>query len=668
MTSSMSLICTQIKSLVPVLGEWAEKSNPNYTDQVETGLRKVRESMDDFVFLFAGRQDNLPTECGPSGNIIRGMVHAISCIRETIDSIFDSYIHHDASRSRESLTVLVMQSDEIPASESNAEGDLSVTTNQPSTVSYSSISSSSSCTTTTVHRLVASCSAISANGTIIGTATASCVTATQVTSACEGIHGRTKTGGVLNSTSALDTAPPTPVFCGGRQCGQSCDSENIPSSGIINFNSLPGFAAITPGIPVSTQTSIATTDVPFAKRDEFFHSYALENPEDLAFGGNIERFVGTMSNRALNLPHKFSSNINIGGQATFEANMFTIGVQGLYGCSATVVLSSHGVFISHHYEVGGFASVETNAIYPLEEFHQKVAVPLVQHLLELTTAPDTNFDPSGSVRVYVVTPFTDEYLGSVYDIHTPFFYQSQAEHLLSQMSSLFTSIEVAEIIGYWRYQGLSEALDSSAGKVLIQYTPLQTFELLKQVNSEGALISQCQTQVARVQLWVTSTLVGPIDWPATSRQLISFDPGNRKRQDTQTVGQCEIINQTTSEPKKTTALGHIPTSFETLWLSTNGSEYVPSTADDEPARSSVRAPNSAASQPKTGTKSKTSTQRKTSTRSGLSSKGQPSSVRVGAFSLISFQNNADKALKGNTKGRGSHCHDHRSALVVNFEQ
>ncbi|SPJ78516.1 uncharacterized protein FTOL_06905 [Fusarium torulosum] len=187
------------------------------------------------------------------------------------------------------------------------------------------------------------------------------------------------------------------------------------------------------------------------------------------------------------------------------------GVNGIYGCTAVIIVSDLGVYLSHIWENPVFIDTDWNN-KPDDEFNAKAFEALrdgnadavsVAALVGTDDAPGV-LHSSNSPKVFVLTPFTSSDDRSVFGITTTYRYEERANALASNLGGIVPGSGDAVVLGYTRTNhGHSTEQYGSWGRAIVEYDMLE--EVIMSVEDDTAM--NMGLAMGRWRLWVEDQLV-----------------------------------------------------------------------------------------------------------------------------------------------------------------
>ncbi|KAF4342832.1 hypothetical protein FBEOM_3241 [Fusarium beomiforme] len=235
----------------------------------------------------------------------------------------------------------------------------------------------------------------------------------------------------------------------------------------------------------------------------------------------------------------------IAGRATF-------GVNGIYGCTAVIIVSSLGTYISHIWENPVF--IDSNWNPTSDAFFQQNSFAAIRDGVDGATSissllgTDARPGPLHAVyspKIFVLTPFTNPILESV---TTRLRYQNRANWLADRLKRLIRGSE-SFVMGYTRSSREESLADLGyMGRAFVEVDMLQHV-----IRSEHAAPNDPGLSIAQWRLWIEDTRITEQDfWVPFGNS----HAGSHKREDNPN-NKCLVENGTDTN---TTLAGPISTS------------------------------------------------------------------------------------------------------------
>ncbi|KAF4458075.1 hypothetical protein F53441_83 [Fusarium austroafricanum] len=215
---------------------------------------------------------------------------------------------------------------------------------------------------------------------------------------------------------------------------------------------------------------------------------------------------------------------------------YAAGVNGIYGCTAVVIVSTQGVYLSHIWENPVFInndwsptsddSFRKNSFEALRDGTADGGVTAYSlvNLIQLGV-----LDQSNLPTIFVITPYTTVHDDPI--ITTPLRYQERAQWLLDSLKDLIPGSQ-GHLVGYQRTNpSLSTGSNSFYGRAILEVDMAQG--VLQGANQQPG---ESGLSVARWRLWVAQDRV----WQQDFVDPLSLFATSRKREDNPNL-QCLIV-------------------------------------------------------------------------------------------------------------------------------
>ncbi|KAJ5360374.1 hypothetical protein N7517_009565 [Penicillium concentricum] len=187
-----------------------------------------------------------------------------------------------------------------------------------------------------------------------------------------------------------------------------------------------------------------------------------------------------------------------------------VGVKGIYGCTAVIIASEKGVYISHIWESPVFVDEAFNPtdgnLFTITAFNSlrdgTIFAQIVTDLIGTDHSPGV-LNAIYAPKVFVLTPFTTDWDRRNFGISTTFRYQTRAEELVQKIANVVPgSGGNGIILGYTRTsRQVSSQEPGIAGRAILEIDPFYTW-LTTPYDSKTAGL-----QIGRWRLWVEDQLI-----------------------------------------------------------------------------------------------------------------------------------------------------------------
>ncbi|KAI9837744.1 MAG: hypothetical protein M1819_006678 [Sarea resinae] len=538
-TSAVSSVSSQIVGLIPVINSWKASPTPLKTDTLNK-VKSIKSDVEDLISDLGSDSSSKP--CGSKKKKrgllgpISDVVSSLSCIDEDLDNITDSVNADDTEGVESTLDDLTSENDDLTDdgddnnSSSNTNSKTSTGTSK-STGSSSGTSSSSSCTSTqTALRVTVLCipTTYTTGGSTVSTTTCS-PTTTVTTSGCS-VTGTTTTV----SSSASSSATQTP--CASDTCGGACPLGGGPLSGasmgiiattedcsLISTSTTSALPTASYGV-AGTIAVASPTDSTNAPSKRGFSSDPTDSNETLGDISNplFERALPDVTPPYTNYVRGLSQGatwVSQQGDASghwYDYPIFghaAVGVNGIYGCTAVIISSEKGVYLSHIWENPVFidstwastddASFTTKAFNSLRDG--------TANALSITSLIGTDAQPGVlnaiySPKVFVLTPRTTDFDRNNFQITTTLRYQARAQDLANKIAGILPgSGGTGFTLGYTRTSAQASTQNpGTAGRAILEVDPFQSWLT---TTASGVDPTSPGLQIGRWRLWVEDQLI-----------------------------------------------------------------------------------------------------------------------------------------------------------------
>ncbi|KAH7118659.1 hypothetical protein B0J13DRAFT_569518 [Dactylonectria estremocensis] len=554
-TSSVSSVSTEILALIPIINSW--KVDPdNLLDETKNQVDQVKDHVIEVIKELGGDSNQ-----GCDGKKRRGLLGAIGdiinslvCIAQDLTDISVNIVNNDVTAVTSIISTIQTETedltDENDDNKTDEKSDQSSTEHESSTEEPTS-TTTSPCTEDTAEHVTLICkpTTVTEDGNVVTSET--CI---------ESITVQVTGCSVTEATTIISTTGTAPAItpCASGTCGNAdaCPMGALPLSGAdmnyvsssadcgalstVTTSELPtGYGALN-DISIAEPTARAETDSATKKKRgvsaRTFTSDTTPNPFYVAsLNPAWVSQVGLVSGHWFNFP---------------DAGQGFAGVNGIYGCTAVIIVSEKGVYLSHIWENPGFIDNNWNptddAFFDANVFGALRDGTADAQSITALVGDDDNpgvLNAIYSPKVFVLTPFT--YVAGQVDptgVTTEFRYQDRAQQLADSLVGILPgSSDSGRVLGYTRTD-----VDSSTeqvgtwGRAIVEVDALQSV-LMSPFAPEGSI----GLRIARWRLWVEDQLVTYQDFWAPD---VSLD--NQKREDSD-VDVCLVVTSTGSTTEAT---------------------------------------------------------------------------------------------------------------------
>lgn len=469
---------------------------------------------------------------------ISDIVNALSCIDDDLDKITGVIDADDVEGNESTLDDLTSKNDDLTdeddnRSNSNSNSD-SATGTPTSTGRSSSSSPSSSCTAPeTALRVTVLCkpTIYTTGGSTVSTTVCSPITTITI-SGCS-ITGTTTT--VSSSSSG-----PTQIACASDTCGDACPMGVTPLSGA-------SMTVIATTEACSLISTVTTSALPTASYG-VLNSIPVANPtgstvapskrgisSDPMNGSLTVDTSNSVSKRALpDVSPPYTSYVSDLSEIITVTNAWVsqdglasghwysfpdfgqmaVGVNGIHGCTAVLIITEKGVYFSHIWENPVFitgdnwdstddASFTANAFNALRD-----GTDYAQSITSLvgTDAAPGVLHAVYNPKVFVLTPRTSDHDRNHFKITTILRYQDRAQTLANHLAGILPgSGGTGFVVGYTRTSAQSSTATSRvAGRAILDVEPFQSVLI---TNAADTSPDHLGLQIGRWRLWVEDNLI-----------------------------------------------------------------------------------------------------------------------------------------------------------------
>jgi hypothetical protein len=548
-TASVSSVSSQVAALIPIINKW--KDDPeSLKDETNKEVEDTHDDIIAVIVLLGGKPD---VGCsgkrgllGPIGDII----NKLACMAKDLAEVSGGIIAGNVPAVTGAVSGVQGKNDELTDENKDEDEKSDEKSEEESTKQEETTKEKSTEAPTTTE---------APTSTVESTTT----------------EATTTTTGLL-----LPCAPDT---CGG---GDSCPiggdpgKEEIPNNaGDINCKDIPTTTIDGPlptkqgdlgDDPFTAPTARPESATPPSKRDlplvaRKFNDDMSPNPFYVA---SLTPFW--VSQQGDTSGHWFGAP-GSGGKGS-------AGVNGIYGCTAVIIVSDSGVYLSHIWENPVFIDTDWNN-KPDDEFNAKAFEALRDgndNVVSVAGLVGTDENPGvlhaiNSPKVFVLTPFTSSDDRSIFGITTTYRYEERANALASNLGGIVPGSGDAVVLGYTRTNhGHSTEQYGSWGRAIVEYDMLE--EVIMSVEDDTAM--NLGLAMGRWRLWVEDQLVTshkfyvlppagvPADVPAATPAA-----GARKRAEEDGAHSCLVRGDSTdtasSGPTSTEAVTSAAETTET---------------------------------------------------------------------------------------------------------
>ncbi|KGO73506.1 hypothetical protein PITC_044250 [Penicillium italicum] len=187
-----------------------------------------------------------------------------------------------------------------------------------------------------------------------------------------------------------------------------------------------------------------------------------------------------------------------------------VGVKGIYGCTAVIIASEKGVYISHIWESPVFVDQAFNPtddnFFTITAFNSLRDGTMYAQSVSSLIGTHQNPGVLNSIyapKVFILTPFTTDWDRRKFGISTTLRYQMRAEELAQKIATIVPgSGGKGTILGYTRTSRQASSQEPGiAGRAILEIDPSYTW-LTTAYDSKSAGL-----QIGRWRLWVEDQLI-----------------------------------------------------------------------------------------------------------------------------------------------------------------
>ncbi|KAF4972987.1 hypothetical protein FZEAL_9447 [Fusarium zealandicum] len=564
--SSVSSASTEVAGLIPIINLW--KDDPvNLKDET---LNKVDEVKDHVVAVIKGLGGNINQGCnskrkrgllGPIGDIINSLI----CIVTDLTDITRSIVVRDVTSVTNIVTRVETKNEEL-TDKKNKEDE---NEDDKSTEEKTDVGSATEQKPTTEEP-------------------------TKTTESTTTAEESTTTSGAAITPCASDT-------CGGTD---ACPMGQLPLSGAE-------MALISTKVDCDAISTITTSELPtgYGTLNEISVAKPTPRPDSIikpvakrelsarAFGDNTSpnpNYVGSLS------PF-WVSQAGFASGHWFdypETGQGVVGVNGIYGCTAVIIASEKGVYLSHIWENPVFVDEDWNPSSD-EYFNQNAFVALRDGTSDAQSVTDLIGDEANpgvlnaiyAPKVFVLTPFTT--IDDPVRITTELRYQDRAQQLADNLARAIPgSGGSGYLLGYLRTtEELSTMEYGWLGRAIFEVDLLQSV-----LTSPNDSPDSLGLRVGRWRLWVEDKLITYQDFWIPDRASQGVQKRQEDDSDACLIGSggtsteatsATSTDSTTTESSETTETTQSTETTETTQTTENAETTTETTTTESTAESTT---------------------------------------------------------------------------------
>ncbi|KAM5383716.1 hypothetical protein ACJZ2D_001705 [Fusarium nematophilum] len=242
-----------------------------------------------------------------------------------------------------------------------------------------------------------------------------------------------------------------------------------------------------------------------------------------------------------------------------QAGQGFAGVNGIYGCTAVIIVSDKGVYLSHIWENPVFIDADWNPTDDLS-FYFNAIYPLIHgggSATAITSLLNDQLHSLNSPRIYVLSPWATDW-DMLTGINTPLRYQARAQQIADALADAIPG-STKDLLGYTRTNKDQSTENGYMGRTILEVDVEESFWITP---------DSWAFNVGKWRLWVEQYMVSSSSFIVASsgvdmNEFFDFDgasatdaPGNlEKRQEANhnDLIECLAHTRTTAEATSTTA-------------------------------------------------------------------------------------------------------------------
>ncbi|KAJ3460654.1 hypothetical protein MRS44_011521 [Fusarium solani] len=512
-TSAVSSVSTEILGLLPIIDSW--KDDPeNLKDETKD---KVDDVHDDIIAVIVSLGGDPNQDCagkrkrgllGPIGDIINSLV----CIAKDLTDISGNIVIGNVPAVTGATGGVQSQTEDLTEEDkdddkTDEKSEQESTEKEESTTEEPTSTTTSPCTDDTAEHVTIICkpTTITEGGNV------------QTTETCfESITVEVTGCSVTEATTVISTtgtaAAITPCASGSCGGGDACPMNDAPLSGA-------DMALVSTKVDCAVVSTITTSEIPTGAGA--FGSNPVTSPTPRAESGSAKRDLDRrvfMHNTTPNPFYVASLNpiwvSQIGDASGHWFDYPAIGqgfagVNGIYGCTAVIIVSDKGVYLSHIWENPVFIDIDWNWTDD-ESFNRNAFEALrdgTDNARSVTSLVGDDANPgvlhaSNNPMVFVLTPFTDV-LNDPTGITTLFRYQERAQRLADSLVGVIPGSS-GHLLGYTRTNGIDSTEPIGTwGRAILEVDMFQDMIITPEDSPAGSWAFS----MGRWRLWVEDGLV-----------------------------------------------------------------------------------------------------------------------------------------------------------------
>ncbi|TVY74911.1 hypothetical protein Focb16_v005450 [Fusarium oxysporum f. sp. cubense] len=513
-TASVSSVSSQVAALIPIINKWAEDPK-SLTDETN---KKVEDTHDDIIAVIVGLGGKPDVACnkkrglgmrrlkrrgllGPIGDVI----NKLACMAQDLTKISSNIIAGNVLAVASVIPEVKSQNDDLTEEEENKSKESKESTKQETTKKESTTEKPTSTEEST-------------------------------------------------TTEAATTTTSDTIVCASGSCGGDSCPVGLGSGGSMpkRMHSIPRDIKCQ-DIPITTiEGPLPTGPISLggSKRDKGLETRMFNdgdmspNPHYIdAVGMNPETIwddqIGLTSGHFVGAPQ-------VGGWSA-------AGVNGIYGCTAVLIVSNMGVYTSHIWEhpcfmedVGKPSSddfFETNVLKVLRDGAlYPTIVTGISTLIGTESAPGplhSQFEP----HVFVVTPFNTNQSPENPSLYR---YEARADQLANQVTGIIPGALYGGVYGYFPIGKVESTGRGFLGRTIVEFDMFDGFIASEQDSTKIQPLGRWRFWVEE-NLWFTHSFNiynDFIDYAGDEAGVPSN--GNQKRDENEAVHKCLVRGDSTA--------------------------------------------------------------------------------------------------------------------------
>ncbi|KAH7460521.1 hypothetical protein FOMA001_g19562 [Fusarium oxysporum f. sp. matthiolae] len=546
-TASVSSVSSQVAALIPIINKWAEDPR-SLTDETNT---KVEDTHDDIIAVIVGLGGKPDVACnkkrglgmrrlkrrgllGPIGDVI----NKLACMAQDLTKISSNIIAGNVPAVASVIPEIKSQNDDLTEEEENKSKESKESTKQETTKKESTTEKPTSTEEPT-------------------------------------------------TTEATTTTTSDTIVCASGSCGGDSCPVGLGSGGSMpkRMHSIPRDIKCQ-DIPITTIDGPLPTgpiSLGGSKRDKglearmFLDGDMSPNPHYID-GVSMNPETTWDDQSGLTTGHFVGAPLDDGWSAA--------GVNGIYGCTAVLIVSNVGVYTSHIWEVPGFLDPVDGKPTSDDFFETNVFKVLRDGTLDATTATGistligtesapgplhSQFEP----RVFVVTPFNTNQSPENPSLYR---YEARADQLANQVTGIIPGALSGGVYGYFPIGKVESTGRGFLGRTIVEFDMFDGFIASEQDPTKLQALGRWRFWVEE-NLWATHSFNVYHDFSDyAGAEAGTPSNGNQKRAEDDAVHKCLVRGDSTA----TTSAGPSST-YKTTTSDASSTEKAATTSDATPA-------------------------------------------------------------------------------------